>query len=150
MGTVPDSLTGEATNAAVAGPAGAPHCSIPLTTPRLSQAQAADLAMVLRALAHPNRVQLMNLLINSQFAACAYDLQQAMGLAQSTLSHHLKLLVDAGLLRRQQRGIWAYYSVDREAMRRLGTVISLGDLPPQPLSPEALRDPPAKPRGESG
>jgi ArsR family transcriptional regulator len=119
----------------------APDCSVPLTTPRLSHDQAAGLAGVFHALAHPTRVQLMNLLVGSPFAVCAYDLQTAMGMAQSTVSHHLKLLVGAGLLRRQQRGAWAYYSVDRAAMRRLGAVVSLDDLSPQPLSPRALNGP---------
>jgi ArsR family transcriptional regulator len=119
----------------------APHCSIPLTTPRLSHDQATQLSGVFKALAHPTRVQLMNLLVGSPFAVCAYDLQVAMGMAQSTISHHLKLLVGAGLVHRQQRGIWAYYSVNVEAMRALGIVISLEDAAPQPLSPAALRDP---------
>ena len=119
----------------------APHCSIPLTTPRLSHDQATQLSGVFKALAHPTRVQLMNLLVGSPFAVCAYDLQVAMGMAQSTISHHLKLLVGAGLVHRQQRGIWAYYSVNVEAMRALGIVISLDDAAPQPLSPAALRDP---------
>jgi ArsR family transcriptional regulator len=119
----------------------APHCSIPLTTPRLSQDQAAELSGVFKALAHPTRVQLMNLLVSSPFAVCAYDLQVAMGMAQSTISHHLKLLVGAGLVHRQQRGIWAYYSINVAAMRALGVVLSLDDAAPQPLSPAALRDP---------
>ena len=123
------------------GQAGAPDCSVPLTTPRLSHEQASQLSGVFKALAHPGRVQLMNLLISSPFAVCVYDIQQAMGLAQSTVSHHLKLLVSAGLLHRQQRGIWAYYSVNRDAMRQLGTVVSLEDAP-QPLSPAALCGPP--------
>ncbi|MEU4445730.1 metalloregulator ArsR/SmtB family transcription factor [Actinosynnema sp. NPDC050801] len=123
---------------------GAPHCSVPLTAPRLSHEQANDLSVVFKALAHPTRVQLMNLLVSSPFAACVYDIQVAMGMPQSTISHHLKQLVGAGLLHRQQRGSWAYYSVDREAMRRLGTVIDLGDAPSQPLSPQAQTDPPVE------
>ncbi|NUT49525.1 MAG: helix-turn-helix transcriptional regulator [Saccharothrix sp.] len=123
------------------GSSGAPRCSLPLTTPRLSHDQARDLSVVFKALAHPTRVQLMNLLVSSPFAACVYDIQVAMGLPQSTVSHHLKQLVGAGLLLRRQRGSWAYYSVDREAMRRLGTVIDLGEAAPQPLSPQARSDP---------
>lgn len=122
-------------------PEGAPHCSVPLTTPRLSQDQVTQLSRVFKALAHPTRVQLMNLLVGSPFAVCAYDLQVAMGMAQSTISHHLKLLVGAELVHRQQRGIWAYYSINVEAMRALGSVISLDDAVSQPLSPAALRDP---------
>lgn len=126
----------------VAAPAAdcAPHCSVPLTTPRLSQDDAAQLSSVFKAMAHPTRVQLMNLLVGSRFAVCAYDLQVAMGIPQSTISHHLKLLVGSGLVHRQQRGIWAYFSIDVEAMRALSLVINLDDAP-QPLSPAALRDP---------
>lgn len=120
----------------------APYCSVPLTTPRLSHDQAHDLSMVFKALAHPTRVQLMNLLVSSPFAACVYDIQVAMNMPQSTISHHLKQLVGAGLLHRRQRGSWAYYSVDRDAMRRLGAVIDLDEVPPQPLSPQARCDPP--------
>jgi ArsR family transcriptional regulator, arsenate/arsenite/antimonite-responsive transcriptional repressor len=123
------------------GTVGAPHCSVPLTTSRLSHEQASQLSDIFKALAHPTRVQLMNLLISSLFAVCVYDIQQAMGMAQSTVSHHLKLLVSAGLLHRRQRGIWAYYSVNRDAMRQLGIVVSLEGAP-QLLSPAALRDPP--------
>lgn len=110
----------------------APYCTVDLTAPRLSSEQARDLSAVFKALAHPTRVQLMNLLVSSPFAACVCDIRQAMGIPQSTVSHHLKLLVGAGLLRRQQRGSWAYYSVDREAMRQLGAVITLDDAPQQP------------------
>ena len=127
----------------------APHCSIPLTTPRLSHDQASQLSGVFKALAHPTRVQLMNLLVGSPFAVCAYDLQVAMGMAQSTISHHLKLLVGAGLVHRQQRGIWAYYSINVDAMRALGIVISLDDAARQPLSPAALRDPAVNHSGDT-
>jgi ArsR family transcriptional regulator len=120
----------------------APHCSVPLTTPRLSEDQAVELSAVFKAMAHPTRVQLMNLLVGSPFAVCAYDLQTAMGMPQSTISHHLKQLVTSGLVHRQQRGIWAYYSINVSAMKALSLVISLDDLP-QPLSPAALQDAPA-------
>jgi ArsR family transcriptional regulator len=106
----------------------------------MSLEQAGQLSGVFKALSHPTRVQLMNLLVGSPTAVCAYDLQVAMGLPQSTTSHHLKLLVTAGLAHRQQRGIWAYYSVNRAAMRALGAVIDLDEGLEQPLSPAALRD----------
>jgi ArsR family transcriptional regulator len=133
--------TESVTTASPQGVECAPHCSVPLSEPRLSHDQATQLSSVFKALAHPTRVQLMNLLLSSRFAVCAYDLQVAMGMPQSTISHHLKLLVGAGLVHRQQRGIWAYFSINAEAMRALGLVISLDDAAPQPLSPAALRDP---------
>jgi ArsR family transcriptional regulator len=97
----------------------------PLTASRLSAGEAARTAAVFKALAHPHRVQLVNLLARSGFPVCVCDLTAALGLAQSTVSHHLRLLVDGGLLHREQRGIWAYYSVDRDAMRRLASVVAL-------------------------
>ncbi|MDX8141528.1 metalloregulator ArsR/SmtB family transcription factor [Lentzea sp. BCCO 10_0061] len=108
-------------------PARPPHCSVPLTTPRLSSDEAGQIATLFKALAHPARVQLMNLLVGSEHEVCVYDLTMAMGLAQSTVSHHLKQLVGSGLLNREQRGIWAYYSVNRDAMRNLGVVVELGE-----------------------
>jgi ArsR family transcriptional regulator len=140
IGTTEALTTGTADANGAAGAECAPHCSVPLTTPRLSHDDAAQLSSVFKAMAHPTRVQLMNLLVSSRFAVCAYDLQAAMGIPQSTISHHLKLLVGSGLVHRQQRGIWAYYSINTEAMRALSLVISLDDAP-QPLSPAAMRDP---------
>jgi ArsR family transcriptional regulator len=143
-GVVPESDAGR--SAAVEC---APHCSVPLTTARLSHDQAAQLSSVFKAMAHPTRVQLMNLLVGSPFAVCAYDLQVAMGMPQSTISHHLKLLVGSGLVHRQQRGIWAYYSINVEAMRALSLVTSLDDAPQQ-FSPAALRDPAVPPGTATG
>lgn len=97
----------------------------PLTMPTLSAGQAARTAEVFKALAHPHRVVLVNMLAGSSVPVCVCDLTVAIGLAQSTVSHHLKLLVQAGILRREQRGIWAYYSVDHEVMRRIGSVVAL-------------------------
>ena len=106
------------------------ECCPPLTASRLSPADAAATATVFKALAHPHRVQVVNLLVRSGFPVCVCDLTAAVGLAQSTVSHHLRLLVEAGLLRREQRGTWAYYSVDRDAMRRLSAVVALEDAEP--------------------
>jgi ArsR family transcriptional regulator len=111
------------------------ECCPPLTAARLSPAEAATTATVFKALAHPHRVQLMNLLVRTGFPVCVCDLTEAMRLAQSTVSHHLRLLVQAGLLRREQRGIWAYYSVDHDGMRRLSAVVALDE----PLAAQAPR-----------
>ncbi|OLZ51591.1 hypothetical protein BS330_27220 [Amycolatopsis keratiniphila subsp. nogabecina] len=107
-----------------------PLCSVPLTTPRLPADEAKQISVLFKALGHPHRVQLVNLLARQSTPVCVYDITMAMDLAQSTVSHHLKQLVSAGLLRREQRGIWAYYSVDREATEHLSAVIDL-DVAPQ-------------------
>ncbi|UUV35861.1 metalloregulator ArsR/SmtB family transcription factor [Amycolatopsis roodepoortensis] len=109
---------------------GVPLCSVPLTTPRLPADEATQISVLFKALGHPHRVQLMNLLARQGTPVCVYDITIAMDLAQSTVSHHLKQLVSAGLLRREQRGIWAYYSVDRAATKHLSAVIDL-DVAPQ-------------------
>ena len=91
-------------------------CCVPLTQPQMSQADAGATAAVFKALADPARVRLLNLLATADEPVCVCQLTPALGLAQPTVSHHLKKLVQAGLLQREQRGIWAFYSVDRGAL----------------------------------
>ncbi|MCC7077015.1 MAG: helix-turn-helix transcriptional regulator [Acidimicrobiia bacterium] len=93
------------------GDAPAHPCCHPLSAP-LTRGQAAELAGVLRALADPARLQIVALVNSSPTGeVCACDLVEPLGLAQPTVSHHLKVLSQAGVLTRQQRGNWAYYSV---------------------------------------
>lgn len=80
---------------------------------------------VFKALADPHRVRIVNLLSNAPGAVCVCDLTPELGLSQPTVSFHLKKLVQAGLLEREQRGVWAFYSVNREALGRLATVFDL-------------------------
>ena len=98
------------------------ECCVPLAMSGLSQAEAENTASVFNALGDPTRVRIVNLLATGGEAACVCDLTPALGLAQATVSFHLKKLVTAGLLEREQRGTWAYYSVNREALERLATV----------------------------
>src|SRR5262245_41807322 len=73
----------------------------------ISTQEANRIAARFAAMGHPRRIQLMNMLVRSGFPVCVCDLVAVTGWAQSTVSHHLKQLVDAGLLHRQQRGNWA-------------------------------------------
>jgi ArsR family transcriptional regulator len=91
----------------------------------MSDPEAATTASVFKALADPHRVRIVNLLANAPGPVCVCDLTPTVGLSQPTVSFHLKKLVDAGLLRRERRGVWAYYSIDRPALARLGTVFRL-------------------------
>ena len=92
-------------------------CCSPLTGGVLDDAAADRLARVFKALGDPTRVKLMSLIAASTDGeACVCDLTEPVGLSQPTVSHHLKLLVDAGLITRQQRGKWAYYGVAQEAL----------------------------------
>ncbi len=89
----------------------------------MSHGEAETTATVFKALADPHRVRIVNLLMNAPGAVCVCDLTEEIGLAQPTVSFHLKKLVSAGLLEREQRGVWAYYSVNREVLARLASIV---------------------------
>jgi ArsR family transcriptional regulator len=86
-------------------------------------------AALFKALADPARVRIVSLLARSGEPACVCELIPAVGLAQPTVSHHLKKLVRAGLVRREQRGVWAYYSLDRDGLERAARVLDLKGVP---------------------
>ena len=92
-------------------------CCAPLAAPTLSDEEAEATAALFRALGDPARVRIVNLLATSGGPVCICDLIEPLGLAQPTVSHHMKKLTDVGLLEREQRGKWAYFSLKREARR---------------------------------
>ncbi|MBA2726302.1 MAG: helix-turn-helix transcriptional regulator [Actinobacteria bacterium] len=98
-------------------------CCGPLDAATLSDDQADATARLFKALADPTRVRLVNLLANSSEPVCVCEMNVHFDIAQPTLSHHLKKLVDAGLLAREQRGTWAYFSVEASALRQLSDVM---------------------------
>jgi ArsR family transcriptional regulator, arsenate/arsenite/antimonite-responsive transcriptional repressor len=100
-------------------------CCAPLRAPTLSDEEVTATAAVFKALADPHRVRIVNLLAGAGEPVCVCDLTEPLGIAQPTVSHHLKKLVAAGLLEREQRGTWAYYSLNRDALRRLADVADL-------------------------
>jgi ArsR family transcriptional regulator, arsenate/arsenite/antimonite-responsive transcriptional repressor len=100
-------------------------CCAPLGAPTLSAEEAAATAALFKALADPHRVKIVNLLATSPDPVCVCEFTQPLGLSQPTVSHHLKKLVTAGLLHREQRGVWAYYSLNRDALGRLAAVVNL-------------------------
>jgi len=100
-------------------------CCAPLGAPALSEAEAEATAALFRALGEPARVRIVNLLATQAEPVCVCDFVPALGLAQPTVSHHLKKLTDAGLLEREQRGKWAYYSLKDEAMARVAGLAEL-------------------------
>jgi ArsR family transcriptional regulator len=100
-------------------------CCSPLTGGVLDTPAAERLASVFKALADPARVKLVSLIAASDGGeACICDLTEPLGLSQPTVSHHMKLLVDSGLVSRDQRGKWAYYRVNTEALDRIATAVS--------------------------
>jgi ArsR family transcriptional regulator len=97
-------------------------CCTPVSAPEITSGQAATLAAVFKALADPHRVQIVNVLANAAEPVCVCEFMPQLGLAQGTVSFHLKKLLDVGLLEREQRGTWAYYSLKGDALDRLSTV----------------------------
>ncbi len=100
-------------------------CCAPIAAVGLSDEEAKATANLFKALADPARVRILNLLLEKNEPVCVCDMTPATALAQPTVSHHLKKLMAAGLLRRETRGTWAYYSIDRSAMARLRSVVDV-------------------------
>ena len=103
-------------------------CCAPLATPVLSDEEAEATAALFRSLADPARVRIVNLLASSEEAVCVCELTPALGLSQPTVSHHLKKLTSAGLLEREERGKWAYYSLSGEALSRLASMVEFEEV----------------------
>jgi len=105
-------------------PAGTAVCCPPLSAEPLSAEQAELVAPQLKALADPVRLRLMSLVASHPGGeACVCDLNEAFDLTQPTISHHLKVLHEAGLLDRDKRGVWVYYRARTQALTSLGTLI---------------------------
>lgn len=100
-------------------------CCAPLAAPALSAEQAEATAELFKALADTARVQIVNLIAAAGAPVCACEFYEPLGLAQPTVSHHLKKLTEAGLLAREQRGKWAYFSLRRDAVEKLAAVADL-------------------------
>jgi ArsR family transcriptional regulator len=100
-------------------------CCAPLGAATLSDDEVAAIADVFKALADPARVRIMNVLATSGEPICVCNLMTPLGLSQPTVSHHLKKLTEAGLLDREQRGKWAYFSLRRDAVETLAAVVDL-------------------------
>ena len=100
-------------------------CCTPVVTPNITGEQAQTLSAIFKALADPHRVRIVNLLATSPEPVCVCEFTEPLGLSQPTVSHHLKKLMDAGLLDREQRGTWAYYSLRRDALGGLAAALDL-------------------------
>jgi len=100
-------------------------CCAPLAAQTLSAKQAEGTAELFKALGDPARVRIVNLIATAREPVCACVFNDELGISQPTVSHHLKKLTDAGLLEREQRGKWAYFSLKREAVEVLAAVADL-------------------------
>jgi ArsR family transcriptional regulator, arsenate/arsenite/antimonite-responsive transcriptional repressor len=100
-------------------------CCAPLLHEPITASQAADLARIIKALADPTRLRLVSMVAAHEGGeACVCDLTAPLGLTQPTVSHHLKILVDAGIFTRDKRGVWAYYALVPGALDALSAVLS--------------------------
>lgn len=98
-------------------------CCTPLQAEPLSAPEAERIAPLLKALADPVRLRLLSIIAaQPDGEACVCDLGADFDLSQPTISHHLKVLHDAGLLDRSKRGVWVYYSVNASALADLGVL----------------------------
>lgn len=99
-------------------------CCAPLLRAALDEEQAADLAEVLKALADPVRLRLVSIIATAESGeVCTCDLPALVDRTQPTVSHHLSLLVKAGVLEREQRGKWAWFRLHRERLVEVGDAL---------------------------
>lgn len=97
-------------------------CCTPLAEGTIAPEKAEAAAQLFKALADPHRVLILNRLLATDEAVCVCELNEGLPLSQPTVSFHLKKLVNAGLLRREQRGTWAYFSVVPDAIDKLSVL----------------------------
>jgi ArsR family transcriptional regulator, arsenate/arsenite/antimonite-responsive transcriptional repressor len=100
-------------------------CCAPLDAPTLSEDEATATAELFKALGDPARVRAINALATAGEPVCICNLIEPLGLAQPTVSHHMKKLLEAGLVEREQRGKWAYFSLKQDAIEKLAAVADL-------------------------
>jgi ArsR family transcriptional regulator len=113
----------------------ASRCCAPLLRTRLGRHDAEALASAFKAIADPGRLRLLSFIARQPGAeACVCHLVQPLGLAQPTVSHHLKVLTEAGLLTRERRGTWMFYRLVSERVEALRQALAL-----PPAKPAAKR-----------
>jgi len=103
-------------------------CCRPLDEDGLTTEDAEATAALFKALGDPARVRIVNLLARNSEPVCVCELTPVLGLSQPTVSHHLKKLVQAGLLEREQRGVWAFYTLDREGLEHAASILDLKEV----------------------
>ena len=103
------------------------QCCAPLADPGLTDAEAGELERVFKALADRHRVKILNRLLQAGGeAVCVCDLEELLPLKQPTVSYHLKQLLDAGIVEREKRGSFAYFSVAGGALERVCSLLGYG------------------------
>ena len=101
-------------------------CCAPVLQAKLRRNDAVELASAFKAIADPGRLQLLNFIATKENAeACVCELTEPLGLAQPTVSHHLRVLTEAGLLERERRGTWIFYRLVPARVEALRAVLAL-------------------------
>ncbi len=106
------------------GPTTASVSVVPKFVPTLTEDEAVSQARLLKALADPTRLRILSLLSRYEGEVCVFEIVESFTLEQPTISHHLRILRDAGLVDCRKKGLWAYYYVRREALTRAQEVIN--------------------------
>ena len=96
----------------------------PKFVPALNEDEAVTQARLLKALADPTRLRILSLLGRYEGEVCVFEIVESFTLEQPTISHHLRILRDAGLVDCRKKGLWAYYYVRREALNRAREIIN--------------------------
>lgn len=95
------------------------RCCAPGSEPRLSSEDAEQLTSDLQILANPVRLQILNILARQEGQVCVCDIEDAVPVKQPTVSHHLRLLREAGLIAVERKGLWAYYFLNHDVLKAL-------------------------------
>jgi len=104
-------------------------CCSPLAREPLSPGQAVELSKLFKAMGDPVRLRLASLIASHEAGeACVCELTDAFDLSGPTISHHLKVLREAGLISGERRGTWVYYRIQPDALRRLSAILVLDDV----------------------
>ena len=99
-------------------------CCSPVALETLSDDEAVELERLFKALADRHRIKILNMLIRAGDEVCVCDFTDPLGIKQPTVSYHLKLLTEAGLLERERRGTYAYYRLAEGALERVGSLLA--------------------------
>jgi ArsR family transcriptional regulator len=97
-------------------------CCAPLTSARLSEAEAADLAPLFAALGDPVRLRLLSI-VAAEGEVCSCNLEEPLGKSQPTISHHTRLLAEAGLIEGEKRGRWTWWSIRPDRLAQLRALL---------------------------
>ncbi|HEY3468797.1 MAG TPA: metalloregulator ArsR/SmtB family transcription factor [Amycolatopsis sp.] len=115
-------------------------CCAPLAAEPLSADQAVDLAKAFKALGDPVRLRLLSLITSADGESCVCDLTVAFDLSGPTISHHLKVLREAGLVASERRGTWVYYRPRPETLGQLSGLLATASSAPATLTAARVRN----------